>query len=182
MHTPLLLLHGATGASSQLKCLATALSANYDVHLLDFPGHGSRAMPGVSFSIAYFASVAGDYIWQHQLQQPVIFGYSIGGYVAMYLAKHQAMLVGQVITLGTKFHWDKDTAAKETKRLDPSVISVKVPAFADALEQLHQPNDWRKVLHQTAQMMNEMGQDNPLKLADYSTIDVPCLLEIGIRW
>lgn len=181
MNTPLLLLHGAIGASSQLKLLATALAGNYDVHLLDFPGHGGRNMPDVPFSIAHFATVVADYIRQHQLQQPVIFGYSMGGYVAMYLAKHQPSLVGKVITLGTKFHWDEDTAAKETKKLDPSVISVKVPAFASSLEQLHRPNDWQEVLHRTGQMMNEMGRDNPLKLSDYSSISVPCLLLLGDR-
>ncbi len=51
----------------------------------------------------------------------------MGGYVALYLAKHHLQLVHKIFTLATKFHWDETVAANENKRLQPEGIEEKVP-------------------------------------------------------
>lgn len=181
MKTPLLILHGAIGASSQLKGIATALSANYEIHHFDFPGHGGKELGDEPFSIPLFADAVLHYIQQNNLQQLTIFGYSMGGYVAMYLAKDHPYLIDRIITLGTKFHWDEVTATKETRMLDATTISTKVPAFAAALEARHAPNDWKEVLQRTADLMIGMGRDNPLKPDDYKDIKTPILIMLGDR-
>ncbi len=61
MQTPLLLLHGAIGASDQLQPLAEKLAGNHDVHLLDFPGHGGKEDTG-DFSIQKFATYTLQFI------------------------------------------------------------------------------------------------------------------------
>jgi pimeloyl-ACP methyl ester carboxylesterase len=181
MKSSLLILHGAIGGSSQLKAVAAALSEKYDVHLLDFPGHGGTPLPDQPFSIALFADAARTYIQQNNLQQLTIFGYSMGGYVAMYLAKDHPHLMERIITLGTKFHWDEATAAKEVKMLNADTIATKVPAFAEALAALHAPNDWKVILQRSADMLLEMGLNNPLKPDDYKTIHIPSLIMLGDR-
>ena len=181
MKPSLLILHGAIGASRQLNAIATKLSASYEVHLFDFPGHGGKVLPTTPFSIKLFADAVLEYIQEHQLQELRVFGYSMGGYVAMYLAKHHPQLVTKIVTLGTKFHWDETTAAKEIKMLDANVISEKVPAFAHALADMHAPNDWKEVLQRTASMLKAMGQDNPLKLDDYKEIKTTSLVMLGDR-
>lgn len=177
----LLLLHGAIGASKQLQPLAGQLATNYDIHLFDFPGHGGTALPEERFSIQLFSEALRGYIETHHLQQPAIFGYSMGGYVAMFFAKHYPHLVGKIATLGTKFHWDEATAAKEVKMLDAATITAKVPAFAAALAQLHAPNNWEEILQRTAAMLTTMGKSNPLKLEDYSSINNASLIMLGDR-
>lgn len=181
MKPPLLLLHGAIGASAQLKPLAQQLNVKFDVHTLDFPGHGGTPFPEIPFSIALFADAVRDYIRTKGLGHPAIFGYSMGGYVAMYLARHFPAMVGNVITLGAKFHWDPDVAARELKMLDPVVIETKVPAFAASLAQLHAPNDWKEVLKRTRFMLEEMGRHNPLQPGDYADVKSPSLLMLGDR-
>lgn len=181
MKPSLLILHGAIGASRQLEAVAARLSAEYDVHLFDFPGHGGKDLPDGPFSIKLFAAATLEYIQSHHLQQLTIFGYSMGGYVAMYLAKHHPQLIIRVITLGTKFHWDEATAAKEIKMLDTDVISTKVPDFAAALADMHAPNDWKEVLQRTADMLTAMGKDNPLKPDDYKDIKTASLIMLGDR-
>ncbi|RXK86125.1 alpha/beta fold hydrolase [Filimonas effusa] len=181
MKTSLLMLHGAIGASCQLKAIAGELSERYDVHLLDFPGHGGEALPAESFSIPLFADAARNYIQDHNLVQPMVFGYSMGGYVAMYLASRHPELLSRIVTLGTKFHWNETSAAREVKMLDPAVIAEKVPAFAAALKTMHAPNDWKQVLHNTADMLLNMGRDNLLTPADFQNIKLPCLLMQGDR-
>ncbi|MCF6404948.1 alpha/beta hydrolase [Chitinophaga filiformis] len=181
MKPSLLILHGAIGASRQLRAIAAQLSTQYEVHLFDFPGHGGKDLPEGPFSIKLFAEAALEYIEAHHLQQPTIFGYSMGGYVAMYLAKHHPQLIARVITLGTKFHWDEATAAKEIKMLDTETITTKVPDFAAALADMHAPNDWKVVLQRTADMLTAMGKDNPLKPDDYKDIRTDSLIMLGDR-
>jgi pimeloyl-ACP methyl ester carboxylesterase len=181
MKPSLLFLHGAIGASRQLQPLAQQLAAHYDVHLMDFPGHGGAPLPEQPFSIPLFAEATLQYIRQHQLQELTIFGYSMGGYVALYLARQYPGVISRVITLGTKFRWDEETAAREIKMLDADTIARKVPAFADNLASLHAPNDWKTVLRNTAEMLLAMGQDNPLKPAGYKEITTPSLIMLGDR-
>jgi pimeloyl-ACP methyl ester carboxylesterase len=181
MKTPLLMLHGAIGASHQLKAIADKLSATYAIHVFDLPGHGGRELPGEPFSIKLFSDAAAAYIREHALQKVTIFGYSLGGYVAMYLARHQPELVDRVVTLGTKFHWDEAAAAKEIRMLDADTIIAKVPAFAAALAATHAPNDWRDVVRRTAQLLLEMGKDNPLKPEDHREIRTTALIMLGDR-
>lgn len=181
MKPSLLILHGAIGASRQLEAVAARLSAEYDVHLFDFPGHGGKDLPDGPFSIKLFAAATLEYIQTHNLQQLTIFGYSMGGYVAMYLAKHHPHLITRIITLGTKFHWDEATAAKEIRMLDSDAISTKVPDFAAALADMHAPNDWKEVLQRTADMLTAMGKDNPLKPDDYKDIKTASLIMLGDR-
>ncbi len=178
---PLILLHGAIGTKDQLVPLADALKTDYDIHTLSFSGHGGEVYPTNGFSIASFAVDVLRYMDAHNIGQADIFGYSMGGYVAMYVAKHYADRVGKIVTLATKFHWDEPTATKETAMLDADKIEAKLPAFAATLANRHNPNDWKEVLHRTATMLHNMGLDNPLKIEDYATIQHPSLVLLGDR-
>jgi len=103
----------------------------------------------------------------------------MGGYVAMYLAKHHPELVNGIATLATKFEWNEGIAAKEIKMLQPEIMEQKIPAFAEILKQRHAPQDWKPVLNKTAEMLLQMGKNNPLKLEDYRSIKQSCLLMLG---
>ncbi len=177
----LLLLHGAIGASDQLVNIAEALSDTYNVRTFDFSGHGGKPFPDGELSIQFFAEEVKAFIDSEDLGKVSIFGYSMGGYVAMYVAKHYPGMVDKVVTLATKFHWDEETAAKETKMLNAEKTEEKVPAFAQALAKRHAPNDWKELFARTATMLNTMGRDNPLKPGDYTTIENPCMILIGDR-
>ena len=177
--TPLILLHGAIGSASHFDALKNELSGSCAVHTLNFPGHGGITSDA-SFSIASFAEHVASFIERSSLAEPVnIFGYSMGGYVALYMAKHLNINIGKIITLGTKFHWDETVAVKESKMLQADVIEQKVPAFAQQLQQRHQPGNWKEVLRKTADMLQSMGQSNPLRPGDYASIQTPALIMRG---
>jgi pimeloyl-ACP methyl ester carboxylesterase len=177
---PLILLHGALGSSAQLAPLAKLLSDHYEVHTLDLPGHGGTPLPG-PFSIPFFAHYVQQYCQDNSLSRVPIFGYSMGGYVALYLARQASQSVSRVITLATKFHWDEATAAKEVKMMDPEVIQQKVPQFAQVLQLRHSPTNWKDLLQRTAQLLTGLGQQNVLTAADYQQVACPCLLMLGDR-
>ena len=178
MH-PLLIFHGAIGAKDQMQALADALKENCIVHTLNFSGHGGEPFPDKDFSIPLFAGEVLNYLQQNKIERVNIFGYSMGGYVAMFLAKHHPELVGRIITLATKFYWDEAVAAKEVKMLDAEIILQKVPEFAEQLRVRHLPNDWKMVLDKTKEMLLQLGQQNTLQLTDYKNILADCLLLLG---
>jgi pimeloyl-ACP methyl ester carboxylesterase len=176
----LILLHGAIGGSEQLAPLAEKLKKQFVVHNLNFPGHGGSALPS-HFSISGFAEFVKQYCDRQNIQQACFFGYSMGGYVAMYLASRYPGLTLKIVTLATKFHWDEETASKEVNMLQPEKIEQKLPQFAETLRQRHAPNDWKEVLKKTGSMLVEMGTDSPLKREDLAMLDFPCLVMLGDR-
>jgi pimeloyl-ACP methyl ester carboxylesterase len=176
----LLVLHGAIGAADHMKPLADALGDKYKVHTLNFSGHGGMPYAG-DFSIPLFAEEAIQFIEARKLEEVSVFGYSMGGYVAMYMAMTQPKLLQKVVTLATKFHWDAGVVAKEVQMLDADKIEAKVPAFAKALKERHAPNDWKEVLAKTAKMLKGLGDENALKIADYAAIQTPVLVLLGDR-
>ncbi|PKV67299.1 alpha/beta fold hydrolase [Pontibacter ramchanderi] len=161
----LLLLHGALGAASTLDPLQQLLKPDFRVHTLNFRGHGGSTIPQEPFRIEHFAEDVLRYLDHHQLQQVDLFGYSMGGYVALYLALQHPDRVGRIFTLATKFAWSPETAAKEAKMLQPEKVAEKVPAFAAALAKRHQPADWQEVMRHTASMMQHLG-NHPLLTED----------------
>jgi len=175
----LLLLHGAVGAADQLKPLSGELERDFTVHAMDFPGHGSRPLAGSPYSISLFAEDVLRYLDNAQLEQVSIFGYSMGGYVGMYLARYHRHRIQKLATLATKFHWDPAVAQRELQMINPARILEKVPAFAHALAHRHQPNDWKIVLEQTAALLTDLGNEPSLTIDDYKIIDVPTLLLLG---
>jgi pimeloyl-ACP methyl ester carboxylesterase len=174
----LLLLHGALGASDQLEALAAALADKYVIHTLNFKGHGGEQDTEV-FSIELFAEQVIDYLEQHSLPKINIFGYSMGGYVALYLAKQHPQRIHKIVTLGTKLLWTPAIAQQEIKLLNAEKITEKLPAFAQTLEKRHAPNDWKKFLQKTAAMMIALGNHSPLKDEDFEQLELPVLLGIG---
>ena len=175
----ILLLHGAIGAKDQLQPLADLLKNDFIVHVFNFSGHGGRPFVEEPFSIQAFATEVEEYLSTQKVDQAAVFGYSMGGYVALYLAKQQPQLFSEVVTLATKFHWDETIAAKEAAMLNAEVIAEKLPSFAEQLQQRHQPNDWKLVLEKTKAMLLQMGNKNPLQLIDYTAISTPVLLLLG---
>ena len=180
MKKDILLLHGAVGSSSQFQPLAEELVDTFNVHSPDLPGHGGSMMPD-RFSISVFAEFVEQYCASRGMANLPVFGYSMGGYIAMFLARQKQDRFSRIITLATKFHWDGATAAKEIKMLQPELIEQKVPQFASTLQQRHAPNDWADVLRRTGSMLSEMGSQNPLSVKDYTHIKTPSLVMIGDR-
>ena len=107
-----------------------------------------------------------------------IFGYSMGGYVALWLARFYPDRIGKIFTLGTKLEWNEATAEKETKLLNAEKISAKVPAFAQELQDRHGEHEWHSVLQKTANLMHDLAKHH-LSDEDFAQIRSQVLLALG---
>jgi esterase/lipase len=172
------MLHGAIGASDQLKPLSSSLnSQGFETFTFNFSGHGKTPFQ-TNFGIVQFAHELENFIVMNNLQGVPVFGYSMGGYVALYLAAQNKSLMGNIITLGTKLEWDPEGAAKEIKMLDAKTILEKVPKFAEALKTRH-GNDWELLLKRTADMMIELGTNNLLNSETFVKIENKVLMGLA---
>ena len=174
----IILLHGALGSAQQFILLEKALSPSFDVHSFSFEGHGGvdSSRP---FRMNHFVENVLDYMSTHQIETASIFGYSMGGYVALTLASNYPEKVEKIVTLGTKFDWTPEFAAAEVRKLNPEKIEEKVPRFAEYLAKVHAPIDSKKVVNDTAEMMMNLGENKPLTEAIFTSIAQPTLILLG---
>jgi pimeloyl-ACP methyl ester carboxylesterase len=176
----IILLHGALGATDQMERLCKELGKkHFQTFMHNFSGHGKMPFTE-NFGIDTFSDELKEMVERNSMVKPHVFGYSMGGYVALNLARKHPDLLGKIITLGTKFRWDREIAEKEIKSLDPELIEQKVPKFAQALKARH-GDDWLELLKKTAFMMKEMGERNFLSTENIRSIRNKVLIGIGDR-
>ena len=177
----LILLHGALSTQKQFDYFAPLLENDYQIHCLTFRGHGENTtLPSGN----YFEDFTEDilhYLLKHQLTKVSFFGYSMGGYAALYFANKYPDMVENIMTLNTKFDWNKEQVGKETALLNADKIEEKVPAYAQSLMQLHGTNNWKNVLANTKTMMEQLADIPLLNETILSSIKQPVLIGVGDR-
>lgn len=180
-----LIVHGALGDANQMRPLADALAVVGAVHLVELPGHGSTALPeGVAFDMHGFARAIGEAAQRHHAGKtaPLCFGYSMGGYAALLLASMSPGLLSGIVTLGTKVEWTPDVAAAAVARLDPVVLSAKVPAFAEQLRlRHHAAGGWEQMLDRTAALLTGLGATPLLTAETLASVTLPVRVAAGSR-
>ncbi len=179
MHT-ILLLHGALGHSNQFDTLKQRLEQNnFTVYTLLFDGHGDNVLTTEDISIAYYTQQLNNFLASNNLQDIIVFGYSLGGYVAINHAILFPNKIKSIITLATKFNWSPDIALRETKMLNPDVIKEKVPQYATQLATLHGEENWQNLLRAIALLMTDLGNQNLLSEQQISTLNIPIQYMVG---
>ena len=174
----ILLLHGALGSKEDLQPLLNSLQTSFTVYSINLYGHNGMGVEQ-EFSIEAFAQQVLDWMTENNLDKISIAGYSLGGYIALYLAYTFPDKIEKIITLGTKLYWDKSIAEKEVGKLDPEVIEQKFPGYAAQLILKHKAENWKKVLANTANLFIHIGQFNPLGFDKFNHITCPVLLMLG---
>ncbi|WP_109302690.1 alpha/beta fold hydrolase [Aquimarina sp. AU474] len=178
MKNNIILLHGALGSKKQFEKLHDILKEKFNVYSFNFSGHGGLPIES-DFNIDLFTENTKTFIEEHQLERSIIFGYSMGGYVGINVARKYPDIVNKIITLGTKFDWTPEFSKQEVSMLDPDKIAEKVPKFAKYLEVLHSDMYWRDVVLQTAKMMNDLGNSPTLEEEGIQRIQQQVLVSVG---
>lgn len=179
---PLLLLHGALGSRTQLDELGAIVARRRPVHLLEFEGHGTTPPRDRAFSVDGFVENVIAFMNSAGLEKADVFGYSMGGYVALALALAHPGRVSTITTLGTKFDWTPESARAAAAFLDPAGIRAKVPAFADTLQARHAgAGGWEQLLRRTAAFLTQLGEHAPLDAAALTRIHHRVRIMVGDR-
>lgn len=176
----ILFLHGALGVAQDLEPLMNIMTEKgYRTLAFNFSGHGQNALWPSEFRIELFARDLEKYLKDHALEDVVIFGYSMGGYVALFHQAHfENSPVNMIFTYGTKFNWSETAVAKEMMMLNPEHLEAKVPAFANTLKEKHGER-WKNLLHSTAHLMQNLEKLDGLTKEDLEDVEIPVFLLLG---
>lgn len=176
----ILFLHGALGVAEDLMPLREIMEQKgFKTLGFNFSGHGANSAHPSEFRIDLFARDLDKYLTDHHLENVIIFGYSMGGYVALYhVANFENSPISQIFTYGTKFNWSQSSVARELPMLVPEHLSEKFPQFADALEKKHGER-WKILLRSTAHMMQNLEKLDGLTREDALSIEIPVILIVG---
>lgn len=171
-------LHGALGSKKHFEKITKELTGYFEVFSFDFIGHGENNLHSEGLSIELFTEDLRNFISSNNLNKPSIFGYSMGGYVALNLALNETEMIDKIFTFATKFDWNEESANRESKMLNPEKIKEKVPKYAADLYELH-GDKWEKLMSQTADFMVELGA-NPLFTSEtMKSINNQVLISVG---
>lgn len=95
---PLIILHGLFGFLDNWQTLAKYFSQHYHVYLVDLRNHG-RSPHSTDFSYPLMAADLLEFITDHQIQDPILLGHSMGGKVAMHFALHYGGHLSKLIVV-----------------------------------------------------------------------------------
>ncbi len=173
-------IHGALGDATQMESFAHFFKTAHQIHIINLKGHGVDSGNDAIFSMQQMVDDVAQVIQENMLKEVVIFGFSMGGYIGMCLAKQYPELVNALITIGTKYEWSYDIALAQSAFFDTNKIVTKQPAFATSLSNVHGDN-WKKVVEKTGNMIHALGHAPLLHEADYKNILCPTMIMLGDR-
>jgi pimeloyl-ACP methyl ester carboxylesterase len=177
-HPKLLLLHGALGDASQFNSLKKILDPDFEILTYNFPGHGGREIPTEQFSFTLFTNDLLQFLKTKNIEQVNIFGYSMGGYAALFMLKQFPERLNKIFTLATKLDWTESSSQREASMLNPTKMEEKIPAFARMLAERHAPSDWKTVVNKTREMILNLGK-NHLEEKDFNAIEHSVIITVG---
>lgn len=174
---PIVLLHGAAGSTrTDTADLAALLAPHAPVVALDFAGHGaSGEVAGRAFSIELFAENVLAALDHFGITRGHLLGFSMGGYVALYLARHYAGRVHRLAVHATRTDWDAAQIETMRARLEPSAFA---PPLAERLD-AEQPS-WRARFARMSAHIADY-EHGPLRDADLAQITAPVLVTAADR-
>jgi pimeloyl-ACP methyl ester carboxylesterase len=157
----LMLLHGLMGSKEQFEKLEPLLQQDFEVHAFNFSGHGLAEFYFPEFSVEAFADQVISFLDSRQIEKTDFFGYGLGGYVGLYLARYFSDRVNKVMTFATQLEWNPDKVAKEIQLLNAEVLEQRYPEFAAQLSERHGEKKWKLLVEKSARLLTALG-DEPL--------------------
>ena len=86
---PLLMLHGVTRRWQTFLPLVPALQTRWQLHMLDFRGHGQSEPVPQSYRVVDYLGDARAYLREQLSASAVVYGHSLGAMVALHLAAEE---------------------------------------------------------------------------------------------
>lgn len=169
----LIFLHGALGSKKQWERFQGPFKENFQVHALDFPGHGDSTLKPGKYTCDTFTDFVQAYISQNHIPDFSVIGYSLGGYIGLNMTLRKIQGYHSLITLSTKLNWDKAIAAEVCANLTIEKLST----IAELLRQEHGEN-FNQLLFNTREIISSIG-NNALSKSLFTGNNIPVLMLLG---
>lgn len=169
---PLLLLHAALQTADSMEPLGRILEEGFRIVVPDQRGHGRSSAPAGPLSLTRLADDAAGLLQHLNLQQPVVIGYSLGGMVAVELARRG--LASGLAALAVRIR----PVEGATEAFAPEAIARRSPIWAGQLQAKHRGLDWRQLAVELGRLLESWPGFGPDDLAQ---IRCPALVVQGDR-
>jgi methylmalonyl-CoA epimerase len=145
---PLVVLHGALGSTSlETDRLIRLWEKRFRVYALDFMGHGRSddCTDAVPLWADYTANVTA--VLDHfGLDSVRLFGFSMGGGVALAAALEHPGRVARLAVHGVNVQWDADEVDAMTGPMEGARLAEEHAFWARRLEETHGAERWRRLV------------------------------------
>ena len=147
---PLILLHGGLGSGEMFTTILPMLTDGHQAIVVDLQGHGRTADIDRPIEPRLMADDIAALIEHLDLDRPDVFGYSLGGGVAFWLARTYPERIGRLILLSTNMR--RDAIYADMLAQQGQVSSASVEFMKDTpMYQLYQrvaprPEDFGRLL------------------------------------
>ncbi len=177
----LLLLPGLLGSiSRQWRRFIKPLSVDFRIILMDLRGHGHSTNAVSSLVPTRMMQDIAGLLDHLEVRTVNVSGYDLGGYLGLMLALYDPGRVTSLMMHATKFFWTPDAASQMHEQLDPDKMANTVPVYADQLVQEHGGRQWRILVRQGADLINQLVQEG-ISEAMVSRALCPVIVSVGDR-
>jgi pimeloyl-ACP methyl ester carboxylesterase len=174
----MIFLHGANSGGVELAPLVEAMKPYATVRAPDLLGHGGRPIPD-RIATRELADDVLAWMDAEGIESDVVGGYSFGGTLALYLARHHPQRVRGVIALAAKHRFDAETMRHWTYLVGHERLAgMKFPwgTRIEELARIHAPNPWQAVADLNARLFATLAKAPPLTEADLRAIAPPVMI------
>lgn len=164
---PLILLHGAAGSTlTETEPLFRRLEQHFHVMALDFAGHGTSSLfSSTSFTFDLFADNIRGVLDHFGHQDAHIFGFSMGGVVALKFAVQHPDRVKRMVVHGANTDWTPDLVADMLKRIDISYLESESPKLVARLEEVHM--NWRELFSRMVDFVQALPSQSLVSFVEH---------------
>lgn len=196
----LIMLHGFTGQTASWKPIEDALAKKFRLLMIDLPGHGETDSPADTNAYR-MENVARD-LWQMvqhlSIEAPILYGYSMGGRLALYMAVHYqfSKLILESSSPGLATENEQKERKKQDDELADRIKREGIEAFVDFWENIPLFESQKNLSEKVREYQRELRlQNNPIGLAnslrgmgtgvqpslwdELNSLDIPVLLMAG---
>ncbi len=179
---PLLVLHGALGSTElETDRLIRVWERDFRVVGLDLPGHGrsgTLSEPAPTWEPYVASSLTA--LERLGLGPLPVFGFSMGGGVALALARQRPDVVTRLAVHGVNVQWDRAEVEAMVGPMDPGAMEAEHPFWARRLAEVHGADRWRPLVAQMIAFTRRLPE-TPMPDDDLAQIAVPTLVSAGDR-
>ena len=126
-HPPLVFIHGWTCNLTNWRDQIPHFAKKHRVVALDLPGHGESDKPDQDYTIDGFVEDAAWLIGELKLDKPVVIGHSMGGVIALNLARKHPDLVSAIVMIDAPINPLPDATRP---LVDQLFAGMQTPAYA----------------------------------------------------
>jgi len=176
----LIVLHGANGSWEEMAPLIKPLVPHFDVRAINLLGHGGRPVPD-GLTIDSLADDLLAWLRAERIERAFFLGYSLGGYLALHLARHHPQRALGVAAIAPKVRFDEALVAHTSYLADPVRLSRPGNPRGAELARLHGADKWEAVTLNVRRLFQSFGNRPPLGDEDLKQLATPVLVLNGDR-